>query len=155
LQQLRVYRDSDIVSRIDRLTIDISPSGSGSIYLPSPAIFERINPSTAPLGLVFVDGSFLIFKETVRYGYIDKKAAAPQVYRLEYSYHYQRPQENSFFRYDFHPTVGDAESHPIHHLHAFGWPSGATKLPSVPRFAASEVTLGEVLSLIRRDFFAT
>jgi len=91
LQQLRVYRDSDIVSRIDRLTIDISPAGSGSIHLPSPAIFERINPSTAPLGLVFVDGSFLIFKEIVRYGYIDKKAAAPQVYRLEYSYHYQRP----------------------------------------------------------------
>ncbi len=24
---------------------------------------------------------------------------------LEYGYHYQRPQDNSFFRFDFHPDI--------------------------------------------------
>jgi hypothetical protein len=75
------------------------------------------------------------------------------IYRLEYSYHYQRPQDRLFFRYDFHPGLGDPETHPIYHLHAGGWPEDAIKLPSVPRFEVPQITLDEVLALIRRDFF--
>jgi len=70
-----------------------------------------------------------------------------------YGYHYQRPQDQIFFRYDYHPEVGAPETHPLYHLHAAGWKKEADNLPQVPRFPVYPTTLEEVLELIRINFF--
>jgi hypothetical protein len=113
----------------------------GVFYLPSRAIFERITPLSEPTGLVFMDGSFLVVKEVFEYGYPDNAATEPRLYFHEYGYHYQRPQDRTFFRYDHHPEVGSPETHPLYHLHATGWKEGADDLPQVPRFPVSPMTL--------------
>jgi len=46
-------------------------------------------------GLIFRDGSFLRFSETVS---VNRREGTEM---LEYSYHYQRPDENFFIRFDF------------------------------------------------------
>jgi len=46
-------------------------------------------------GLIFSDGSFLRFLETVS---VNRREGTEM---LEYSYHYQRPDENFFIRFDF------------------------------------------------------
>jgi len=121
--------------------------------LPSRTTFERITPDSEPTGLIFPDGSFLVAKDIFHYDYLDDDATEPEICHLEYAYHYQRPQDNSFFRFDFHPGVGDQETHPLYHLHAFGWAEGATALLSVPRFSVQSITLDEVLELVRMSFF--
>jgi len=132
----------------------ITNEGIGAIYIPSLQIFERITPSSAPIGIVFIDGSFLVIKEIFQYDYASEDAVEPSICHLEYSFHYQRPEENTFFRYDFHPDVGDPDTHPIYHLHAAGWRDNALELPSVPRFPVSLITIDEVLELIGINFFA-
>jgi len=149
-----IHNYASIIKRIDPLTIDISPDGIGSIYTPSLEYFSRVTPQSPPTGIVFLDSSFLAFREIVSYGYSTESSSDPEVYCLEYSYHYQRPQDNAFFRYDFHPGIGDPETHPLHHLHAAGWPNGATDLPSAPRFPVPEITLSEILDLIKTNFFS-
>ncbi|MCZ6680739.1 MAG: DUF6516 family protein [Candidatus Poribacteria bacterium] len=138
---------------MDEYGATIRNDDMGVFYLPSRAIFERMTPHSDPVGLVFTDGSFLVVKEIFEYGYRHDTATAPQIYFLEYSYHYQRPQDHTFFRYDYHPGVGAPETHPLYHLHAAGWKEGADDLPQVPRFPVFPVTLDEVLEFIRVNFF--
>jgi hypothetical protein len=145
---------SQITQRIDLFSTPITNEGIGAIYIPSPQIFERLTPSSAPGGIVFIDGSFLMIKEIFQYAYASEDAVEPKICHLEYSFHYQRPQENSFFRYDLHPDIGDLATHPLYHLHAAGWRDNALELPSAPRFPVSLTTIDEVLELIRSNFFA-
>ena len=144
---------TEIIARMDPITIDIRNDGVGAFYLPSRAIFERITPRSEPIGLVFTDGSFLVVKEIFEYDFPDDSATEPHIYFHEYGYHYQRPQEQNFFRYDYHPEVGPSETHPLYHLHAAGWKKEVDNLPQVPRFPVSPVTLEEVMELIRINFF--
>jgi len=144
---------ASITAHMGTFTTGIRRDGTGVFYLPSLATFERITPHSVPTGIVFLDGSFLVVKEIFRYDYPDDDATEPRICHLEYGCHYQRPQDNLFFRYDFHPGVGEADTHPIYHLHVAGWRDGTDKLPSVPRFPAQFITLDEVLELIRINFF--
>ncbi len=134
------------------LTLRISNEGVGEVYLPSRSTFEHIRPQSQPAGLVFADGSFLTFFEVVRFGYRDESAAEPAIYRLKYSYHYQRPADHFFFRYDHHPDLGEPDTHSLHHLHCAGWLPGATQFQTVPRFEVNETTLARVLRLLLISF---
>jgi len=107
-----------------------------------------------PNGLVFIDGSFLTVKEIFRYGY-DNNEDKPRIMRSEFSYHYQSPPLKFFFRYDYHPEVGDLMTHPLYHLHVGCWHGGEEKFSGTPRFRVPEVMLEEVLELIIRDFLQT
>jgi len=127
---LTVY--AEIIVHTDDITMDIRDDGVGVFCIPSREIFERITPNSKPIGLVFRDGSFLVVKEIFEYGYPNERAAEPDIYFHEYGYHYQRPQDGTFFRYDYHPEVGSSETHPLYHLHATGWKEGANDLPQVP-----------------------
>jgi len=142
-----------ITEHMDDATTAIRDDGVGEFYLPSRAVFERITPNSEPVGLIFTDGSFLVVKEIFEYRYPNDSATHPQIYFREYGYHYQRPQDGTFFRYDHHPEVGSPQTHPLYHLHATGWKERADDLPQVPRFPVSPVTLDEVLELIRINFF--
>jgi len=57
------------------------------------------------------------------------------------------------FRYDFHPDIGDMETHPLFHLHAGGWPNTADDFPPHVRFPVAEISLDEVIDLIRTSFW--
>jgi len=142
-----------MTQRLDPSTIYITDDGVGFLYVPSQNTFQHLTPQSPPTGMVLLDGSFLLVKQIFQYDYPTEDAAEPTICHLEYSYHYQRPSDNSFFRYDFHPDVGEAETHPPYHLHAAGWLAGATELPSAPRFPVAAITLDEVLELIRVNFF--
>lgn len=153
-EQTRVLaKYTEIIAHMDAVTVNIRDNGVGAFYLPSRAIFERITPRSEPIGLVFTDGSFLVVKEIFEYDFPDDSATEPHIYFHEYGYHYQRPQEQNFFRYDYHPEVGPSETHPLYHLHAAGWKNEADNLSQVPRFPVYPVTLEEVLELIRINFF--
>jgi hypothetical protein len=153
-QQLRlIYSFGDITLRIDSPTVGVFDDGMGYIYMPSRANYERVNPASSPSGIVFVDGSFLVFKEIFRYQYASETARTPEIRRIEYSYHYQRPQSNSFFRYDFHPNIGNMETHPLFHLHAGGWTDNADDFPPHVRFPVTEISLEEVINLVRASFW--
>ncbi len=147
------HKYNAITAHIDDITTDIREDGVGMFYLPSRSTFERITPHSEPVGLVFTDGSFLVIKQIFEYGYPDDSLTEPQIYFREYGYHYQRPEGQTFFRYDYHPEVGPPETHPLYHLHAAGWKEDAIDLPQVPRFSVSSMTLEEVLELIRINFF--
>lgn len=152
-QTLRLQEYYFITERLDSLTTHITDDGIGYFYVPSLSNFQYLTPQSPPAGMVFLDGSFLLVKQVFQYGYPTEAAAEPTICYLEYSYHYQRPFDNSFFRYDCHPGVGEFETHPPYHLHATGWLPGAMELPSVPRFPVTAITLDEVLELIRINFF--
>ena len=152
-EEARIYDYIDIIARIDTPTTRIAFDGTGSIYMPSVGIFEHITPLSPPQGIVFNDNSFLVLKELFRYDYSSEEATEPKIIRIEYSFHFQMPQRQFFFRYDFHPKVGDELTHPLHHLHAGGWLSETDSLPPIPRFPASEMSLGDVLELIQVNFF--
>lgn len=77
----------------------------------------------------------------------------PQIGFVEYSYHYQRPDDHLFFRYDFHPNIGEANTHPIYHLHAGGWRHDVADFPLVPRFPVIYTSLDDVLEIIRMTYF--
>ena len=153
-EQSRVLtKYTQIIARMDAITVEIQDDGVSIFYLPSRATFERITPNSEPVGLVFTDGSFLVVKQIFEYGFPDDAATEPRFYFHEYGYYYQRPQDGIFFRYDYHPEVGALQTHPLYHLHATGWVQGAEKLPQVPRFPVSPMTLEDVLELIRINFF--
>lgn len=103
---------------------------------------------------MFLDGSFLTVKEIFRYDYANEDDAEPRIVRLEFIYQYQIPHRGFFFRYDYHPEVGNASAHPPYHLHVGCWHAGDDKLSSLPRFRVPPVTLEEVLNLIIRDFLS-
>jgi hypothetical protein len=126
--------------------------GTGHIYIPSQSAFQQLTPHSPPIGIVFVDGSFLTVKEIFRYDYADPGDVEPRIVPSEFSYHYQIPYRGFFFRYDHHPNMGDAATHPLYHLHVGCWHDGEDKLPSLPRFQVPPVTLEDVLHLIVRDF---
>ena len=142
-----------ITAHLDKYTSAITGDGVGVFSLPTRGIFERLTPHSEPIGLIFTDGSFLVAQEIFEYGYSDDTATEPQICLLESGYHYQRPQDQAFFRYDYHPEVGSSETHPLYHLHATGWKEGAGDLPQAPRFPVSPMTLEDVLELIRVNFF--
>jgi len=98
-----------ITEHMDDATTAIRDDGVGEFYLPSRAVFERITPNSEPVGLIFTDGSFLVVKEIFEYRYPNDSATHPQIYFREYGYHYQRPQDGTFFRYDHHPEVGSPQ----------------------------------------------
>jgi hypothetical protein len=130
----------------------VSNRGVGEAYLPSRDIFEKLTPQSEPTGLVFQDGSFLVFQEIVHFGYRDETDAEPTLYKTRYSYHYQRPTDYFYFRFDHHPDIGDSETHPLHHLHSAGWLPGATQFQKVPRYEVNEITLDKTLRLILISF---
>jgi hypothetical protein len=106
------------------------------IYLPSRTAFEKLSPASTPTGLVFPDRSFLVAHERVTFGYRTDADAEPTVYPLAYGYHYQRPHDCYYFRYDHHPDLGDPATHPLHHLpfvvrHVSAVPP-STKAPATP-----------------------
>ena len=143
---------ADVGAAVQPLTVFISNDGIGEVFLPSRAVFEKINPRSQPTGIVFADSSFLVFHEVVRFGYPHETDTEPKNYRSLYGYHYQRPEDHFYFRFDHHPDVGDRHTHPLYHLHSAGWLEGATKLQEGPRYEVSETTLARVLRLIPVTF---
>ena len=143
---------ADVGAAVQPLTVSISNDDIGQVFLPSWDAFEKISPQSQPTGIVFVDGSFLVFYEVVRFGYQYETDTEPKIYRLSYSYHYQRPADHFYFRFDHHPDVGNKHTHPLYHLHSAGWLSGATKLQEGPRYEVGETTLAKVLRLILVTF---
>jgi len=137
---------------VDPVTISISRDGTGEIYLPARTIFEKLTPQSNPTGLIFRDGSFFVFQEIVHFGYRSETDTEPTLYRTCYSYHYQRPAEHFYFRFDHHPDLGDPETHPPHHLHSAGWLPGAMQFQEVPRYEVNEVMLDKTLRLILISF---
>jgi len=116
------------------------------------SILKKFDPQSQPAGVMFADDSFLVFYEVIRYGYPDDETTSPTIFRPKYSFHYQRPIDHFYFRYDKHPDVGEPQTHPLHHLHSAGWLEGVTKLQSVPRYSVSEIMLEDVLHLILTSF---
>jgi len=146
-----IYRYTDFILRFDDPTFTITSDGTGNFFIPSLAIFEKVTPRSTPNGLVFIDGSFLTIKEIFRYDYANT-GAEPRITRSEFSYHYQSPLLRFFFRYDYHPEVGNLTTHPPYHLHVGCWHTEEDKFSGTPRFRVPEVMLEEVLELIIRDF---
>jgi hypothetical protein len=142
---------AQVNGRIDPLTCRLHLP-TASIYLPSRAVFEKIAPPTRPCGLVFADDSFLVFHELVTFGYRREDDEEPTVYRLRYGYHYQRPNDCYYFRYDHHPDIGDPTTHPPHHLHAAGWKPLDTEHFAGARHPVKETRLADVLGLIVNSF---
>lgn len=138
--------------RLCPMDIGVTSTGIGHIFVPSRLSFKKVDPLTPPIGLVFPDGSFLCFQETVKYGHRDEADGEPAIFRLSYSFHDQRPQDRYFFRYDHHPDVGLDAGHPPPHLNTGHWLESAIKLPEGPRFTVPETTLDQVLSLIEHHF---
>lgn len=150
-----IYQHSDFTCRFNDPSLSIAPDGTGSLYVQSRSIFERLVPDSQPNGVVFIDGSFLAFKEIFRYDDASEIDNAPRIIRSEFSFHYQSPTRQFYFRYDYHPGVGDPATHPPYHLHVGCWHCGENKFPGVPRFRVPEVWLEEVLELIIRDFLTS
>ena len=146
---------TDFIDRIEPQTSIMDADGTVGFYLPIIDQFRHLTPHSQPTGIVFVDGSFLTVKEIFRYDYPNTDATEAEIIKLEFSYHYQIPRQCFFFRYDYHPRVGDAATHPPYHLHVGCWHKGENKLPSLPRFRVPPVTLEEALDLIVRDFLNT
>ena len=147
-----IYQHFDFIDHFDSPTLTVESDGTGQLYFPSLSTFQRLTPHSLPIGIVFLDGSFLTVKEIFRYDYGHEDDAKPRTVRYEFSYHYQIPHSSFFFRYDHHPEIGNSVTHPPYHLHVGCWHEGNEKLPSLPRFRVPAVMLEEVLDLIVRDF---
>jgi hypothetical protein len=139
---------------VQLLTFNLSPPHL-EIYFPSRASFEKITPGSPPAGVIFPDGSFLVAHERVAFGYRTDTDAEPTVYPLAYSYHYQRPDDCYYFRYDHHPDLGDPATHPLHHLHAAGWQRGDAAFYDAARHPVAPTRLTDVLRLIVSQFPST
>jgi len=98
-EEARIYDYIGIIAYIDTFTTRIASDGTGSIYMPSVGIFEYITPLSPPQGIVFNDNSFLVFKEIFHYDYPSEEATAPKIVQIEYSFHFQMPRRQFFFRY--------------------------------------------------------
>ena len=148
---IKLYDYTDWIASIDVPTTSVDENGIGRVYVPSQSVFEYLHPRSKPMGIVFNDGSFLVIKEIVCYDYASETDNEPQIVHSEFSFHYQSPHRQFFFRYDYHPKIGDSATHPLYHLHVGCW-HVVDKFPSMPRFRVPEVILEEVLELIIRDF---
>jgi hypothetical protein len=137
------------------LTRAVTDEAVGYFSLPSRQIFEKLTGFTPPIGMIFPDSSFLVFKETIRFGYRSDAEPEPAIYRTEYSFQYQRPADRFYFRFDHHPLKGDPATHPRYHLHSATWSLETGKLQAVPRYDDFEIDLPHVLRLIERDFFTS
>ncbi|GEM_PF-904712 len=108
----------------------------GLVMAPREGGFAK--PGTLPDGLIFVDGSFLRFRERI---VIKKDGSIEWVF---YNYHYQRP-DDYFFRYDKLPQPHDNPiKEPQQHLHA---------VREEPRFPTHSTNLVELLDLIKCNFY--
>lgn len=106
----------------------------GSIPDTEAAAFSESN------GIVFRDGSFLRFVERVRIS----RRTGTEIF--DYSYHYQRPGEDFFVRFDFEKTpAANLIFKPQHHLHTSAKPE--LHLPS------AQIDLDFVLKFINVNFF--
>lgn len=111
---------SDIVINHSTLSksigVNARPTTVGDIYAPDTGGFpdESAQPFDENNGLIFRDGSFLRFSERIQVG---RHVGARM---LAYSYHYQRPGEDFFIRFDFEelPT-SDPIRKPQYHVHLF------------------------------------
>lgn len=146
-----IFRYSDFIRRVSPQTVNIAPDGIGRFCIPSAGEFEHLFPNSPETGIVFIDSSFLAVKEIFRYDYTEADDE-PRIIRSEFSFHYQSPARQFFFRYDYHPGVGAPATHPPYHLHIGCWHRGESKFPGAPRFRVPEVWLEEVMELIIRDF---
>lgn len=146
-----IYQYSEFIERVDTQTIAIASDGSGQFYIPSLNIFQQLVPNSEPIDIIFHDDSFLTIKEIFRYDYANNEFE-PRIIHSEFSYHYQSPSLKSFFRYDYHPEIGNSTTHPLYHLHVGCWHAGGEKFSGKPRFRVPEVMLEEVMELIIRDF---
>lgn len=112
----------------------------GYVLAPAEGGFARVG--MPPVGLIFVDGAFLRFKEHI--------VIQPDrtVEHISYSYHYQRP-DGYCFRYDKlerpfdNPVKRILE--PRQHLQV---------LHPAPRFPTHSTNLRELLALIKHNFYA-
>ena len=147
-----VHQYLNLIDHFDDPTFTVMSDGTGQIYIPSQSVFQHSTPHSQPIGIVYADGSFLTVKQIFRYGYPNEDATEADITFSEFSYHYQIPHRGFFFRYDYHPEVGEAATHPPYHLHVGCWHEGDDKLQSLPRFDVPPVTLDKVLDLIARDF---
>jgi len=143
---------ADVGAVVQPLTVSLTNDGIGQVFLPSRDTFEKISPQSQPTGIVFADSSFLVFYGIVRFGYQYETDTEPKIYRLSYGYHYQRPADHVYFRFDHHPDVGEKHTHPLYHLHSAGWLAGAVKLQGGPRYEVDETTLAKPLRLILITF---
>ncbi|MBC8233844.1 hypothetical protein H8E77_30210 [bacterium] len=116
----------------------------GDIYAPDVSGFpdESAQSFDESNGLIFRDGSFLRFLERVQVG----RRIGARV--LAYSYHYQRPGEDFFIRFDFEelPTSNPIRK-PQYHVHTSAKPE--FHIPSI------SIDLNLVLNLIQVNFFAS
>jgi len=114
----------------------------GDVYAPENSGFPCSDAASynKSNGIVFRDGSFLRFYERVRV----RRRDGTEI--LGYSYHYQRPGEVFFARFDFEETpTTDVIFKPRYHLHTSAKPE--LHLPSV------QVDLDFVLKFISVNFF--
>jgi hypothetical protein len=64
-------------------SVNIAKDGRGELWLPARSVYERLQPTSPPAGLLFRNGAFFVFKELVRFGYQDENATAAVIYREE------------------------------------------------------------------------
>lgn len=64
-----IYGFTDRVGAVvGALTREVTDEAFGYLSLPSRQVFEKLTGFTAPTGMIFPDGSFFVFKETIRFG---------------------------------------------------------------------------------------
>jgi hypothetical protein len=139
---------SEYGAQVQTPFVSISKDARGELWLPSPTVFKRLQPTSPPAGMIFPNDAFLVLKERVRFGDQNEEVKEATIYREEYSYHFQHPARCLFFRFDYHPSKGDPKTHPPHHLVCGPCLPQARKLPEVPRFNVGEVTLADVLAML-------
>ena len=128
-----IVRDRSMVARVQH------SRRAGLIMAPRESGFAK--PGMAPIGLIFIDDSFLRFQE---YVVIQNDGS---VLRRFYTYHYQRP-DGYYFRYDKLERPFDDPVkrilEPQRHLQV---------AQPAPRFPTHSTNLSEVLALIKHNFY--
>lgn len=79
---------------LDIVDLRFRPTGHRAGHVLFPQELTHVKLTTSPTGIVFRDGSFLVGYEAVE---ID---AQGEVTPLVYKYHYLRPMDGYYFRYD-------------------------------------------------------
>ena len=126
----------------DRSGMAKRPTGkfTGHIFAPTERGFAK--PGASPMGLIFVDGAYMRFRENVRIG------RRGGVERLAYSYHYQRP-DGYYFRYDLRerPFENPIKCiiEPQRHVQV---------AQPAPRLPTHSTNLTELMDIIKYNFYA-
>jgi hypothetical protein len=141
LDRLGIVADRSTLAKSSRVRAPSIVIGEVRAPRESGFLSESALPFESRNGIIFLDGSFLRFKETVQ---VNRRTGTKI---LAYSYHYQRPGENFFVRFDSEeqPTL-DSFRKPQYHLHTSAKPE--LHLPSTP------VELEFVLQFIKANFFS-